>query len=139
MTGKLNRISIETLKRIIEGIDKAWHAIHFILNESAWEGELPLFNVILGGTEIGEDMGFGPVRYVTNEEVKDIALKLSNLNENDLRNRFNPKVMNELQIYPAIDWVERGDQEFVFSYYEEVKNYYIDASLKNCAMLLYII
>lgn len=158
MTANLKQISTETLDKILDGteslidfiydeddsenssldIDKAWHAIHFILNQSAWEGDLPLFNVILGGTEMGEDLGFGPVRYLTKEEVSSVASCLSNLSENELKNRFDPDLMNELDIYPSIDWREQGDQEYIFTYYEEVKNYYIQASKNNEAMLLYI-
>ncbi|TXK77494.1 YfbM family protein [Paenibacillus sp. N3.4] len=157
MIGYLKQISNELLEGIIEGkehitdliynnedqsgsldIDKAWHAIHFILNESAWEGQYPLINVILGGTELGVDLGYGPARYLTNEEVRDVALSLSNLNENEIKKRFNPEKMKELDIYPSIAWDEQGDLEYVFSYYEEVKKYYIEASGKNSAMLLYI-
>lgn len=157
MTGNLLQISVERLERIKSGeenlmdiifaedrevgsldIDKAWHAIHFILNGSAWEGELPLVNTILGGTEIGEDIGFGPVRYLTNEEVRCVALSLSNLSEKELKNRFDPDKMNELEIYPALDWNNQGDPEYVFTYLEQVINYYLDASRKNNAMLLYM-
>lgn len=119
-------------------IDKAWHAIHFILNGSAWEGELPLFNTILGGAELGEDLGVGPVRYLTDEEVKCVALSLSNLSEQELKSRFDPDMMNALEIYPALDWNRQDEPEYVFAYLEQVIDYYLDASRKNNAMLLYI-
>ena len=52
-------------------IDKAWHAIHYILCGHPWEGEPPYFNVVLGGTEINdEDVGYGPARYLVPAEVK---------------------------------------------------------------------
>lgn len=157
MIGYLKQISTESLEGIIAGnvnvveliysnesesnsldIDKAWHAIHFLLNKSAWDGQHPFINVILGGIELGDDLGYGPARYLTSEEVKEVALSLSNLSENELKNRFSPEKMKDLDIYPSIDWSEQGDLEYVFSYYKEVKKYYIEASEKNSAMLLYI-
>src|SRR5687768_4410646 len=58
-------------------IDKAWHAIHYTLNGSVWEGEGPLSWVILGGQELGEDVGYGPVRYLDPTQVKSVAAALS--------------------------------------------------------------
>ncbi|MGG1554980.1 YfbM family protein [Paenibacillus ferrarius] len=157
MIGYLKQISTESLEGVIAGnvniveviysneiesnsldIDKAWHAIHFLLNESAWEGQHPFFNVILGGTKLGDDLGYGPARYLTSEEVKEVALSLSSLSENEIRNRFNPEKMKESDIYPSIEWSEQDDLEYVFSYYKEVKKYYLEASENNSAMLLYI-
>lgn len=81
MIGYLKQISMDSLEDIIAGsmniadfiyneesesgsldLDKAWHAIHFILNGSAWEGRYPLSHVILGGIELRDDLGYGPAR-----------------------------------------------------------------------------
>lgn len=50
-------------------VDKAWHAIHFLLNDDSWQGVLPLFNVVLGGTRLAKTMVYGPARYLLPVEV----------------------------------------------------------------------
>ncbi len=120
-------------------IDKAWHGIHYVLNKSAWEGELPLFNTIMGGTPIGEDMGYGPIRFLTGVEVKEVAAALAELSEEELQRRFDPEEMNDLDIYPSLDWSEAEEPEYIFSYLKEVRNYYLEAAGGGQAMLLYTI
>ncbi|PZM66290.1 YfbM family protein [Paenibacillus dendritiformis] len=157
MTGKLHRISMDTLEGMIESaisvtdfifdeeqeqhaldIDKAWHAIHYLLNGSDWEGELPMFNVILGGTELEENAGCGPIRYLTNEEVKGIASAMAEISVHELKERFKPEAMNELEIYPSWDWRASEEWTYIFDYYKEVRDYYAEAARNNDAMLLYL-
>src|SRR4051812_40770621 len=57
-------------------IDKAWHAIHFLLTGTAWEGEPPLDFLAIGGTEIGEDLGYGPARGLVSSQVRELATAL---------------------------------------------------------------
>jgi hypothetical protein len=59
-------------------IDKTWHVIHFLLNGDPWNGMQPLANVVLGGTQIStEDLGYGPARYLTISEVRDVPANTS--------------------------------------------------------------
>ena len=46
-------------------IDKDWHGLHFLLTGEPYPNETPLAKAILGGTEIGDDISFGPARYLT--------------------------------------------------------------------------
>src|SRR5262245_46999099 len=47
-------------------LGKAWHALHFILTGTPWDGDEPLCLAVLCGTPIGEvDVGYGPARYLT--------------------------------------------------------------------------
>lgn len=155
MIGHLKQISEETLDLIIKGevdaeavvfdgeeegldLDKSWHAIHFLLNGSAWEGEAPLFNVILGGKEVGEDLGYGKARYLTGKEVQEVALTLVNITEEDLKQRFDSARMNELEIYPSEDWSRDEEIDYVLSYYKDLKEYYMEAVRQDSAMLLFI-
>lgn len=43
----LSEFIYETKEDDIIDIDKAWHAIHFTLNGSEWEGSEPYFKVVL--------------------------------------------------------------------------------------------
>ena len=58
-------------------VDKAWHGIHYLLAGDTWGGDPPLANVVLGGTAIGDDVGYGPARYLTADEVRAIGDALS--------------------------------------------------------------
>ncbi|WP_068620864.1 YfbM family protein [Paenibacillus tuaregi] len=155
MTGILKRIPEETLDLILKGdldpedvirneeepgldLDKSWHALHFLLNGSAWEGEPPLFNAILGGAEIGEDLGYGQIRYLTSKEVQEVALTLVSITEDDLMTRYDPDAMNQLEIYPFDNWSGPGERDYVLSYYSDFKEYYMEAVRSGSAMLLLI-
>ena len=54
-------------------IDKAWHGIHFMLTGTQYDGDPPLSNVIFSGVTIGDDVGYGPARYLTANEVAEVA------------------------------------------------------------------
>jgi hypothetical protein len=120
-------------------IDKAWHAIHFTLNGKAWEGESPLFDVILGGEEIGEDIGYGPARYLTSAKVKSVAATLACITPEKFKEQFNPKALDAAQIYPEI-WVRDGEEglEYVLDYYKQLQSFYQAAAERGDAALLYI-
>ena len=122
-------------------IDKAWHGIHFLLNGSAWEGDPPLFNVVLGGTELGdEDLGYGPARYLTPEEVQDTAHAISRISVDDLRSRYDARAMTKADIYPEIIWERDGDEamQYLLDYYAAVVAFFQEAARQGHAMLLFM-
>jgi hypothetical protein len=120
-------------------LDKAWHAIHFTLNGKAWEGDEPLFLTILGGTEIGEDAGYGPARYLSADQVKAVSSALSDLPREAFVARFNPSAMTAAEIYPGI-WEDEDDDglDYVASYYTDLRNFYLAASQRGDAVLIYL-
>jgi hypothetical protein len=122
-------------------IDKAWHGIHFLLNGSAWEGEPPLFNVVLGGTELGdEDVGYGPARYLTPEEVRETFLALEPVSVDALRARYDARTLTKAEIYPEIVWERDGDEalQYLLAYYGAVVEFFGEAARLGDAMLLYM-
>jgi hypothetical protein len=120
-------------------LDKSWHAIHFTLNGKAWEGDEPLFLTILGGTEIGEDVGYGPARYLRPEQVKAVAAALTGISPENFVARFNPSELVAAEIYPEI-WTDEDDDgsEYVSSYYSDLREFYRAASERGDAMLIYL-
>ena len=53
-------------------LDKAWHAIHFLLAASAWEGEGLRAFLLVGGKELGDvDVGYGPASFFLKKEYTD--------------------------------------------------------------------
>ena len=120
-------------------IDKAWHAIHYTLNGSAWEGEAPLFLVILGGREIGEDVGYGPARYLTSTEVVDVAAALATIGPERFAARFDPVAMDAAEVYPQI-WQRDGAEglAYVQDYYAQLSSFYRTAAERGDAVLIYL-
>jgi hypothetical protein len=120
-------------------VDKAWHGIHYLLVGDAWGGEPPLANVVLGGTEIGDDVGYGPARYLNADEVRAVADALKDITPDVLRSRYVATALSENEIYPEI-WDDPDDDAvgYLASWYQTLRDYYIDAAVKQKAMLKYL-
>jgi hypothetical protein len=103
----------------IEGkidLDKAWHGAHFLLTGTSEEGEPPLDFLMCGGREVGdEDVGLGPARVFFSAEVEAIARGLFAIPQSTLRERFDPRRMTELEIYPAV-WDREGERTINLDY-----------------------
>ena len=115
-------------------VDKAWHGIHFLLTGSAWEGEPPLSMAVLGGTEIGEDCGYGPARYLTTEEVKAVSAALQEISPDDLIERQSPAAMRAAELYSSDG--SPDDLEYIQTYYDSLRQFYFEAACRGDAVLL---
>ena len=119
-------------------IDKAWNGIHFLLTGESWGGELPLADAISGGTEISDDLGYGPPRYLTPGQVQKVSTALSAVRPEDLRRRFDPTRMKALEIYPDI-WDEGEESlDYLLQYFESLREFYNNAASRGNAVLLYL-
>jgi hypothetical protein len=119
-------------------IDKAWHAIDFVLTH---DPEIfPLADVVLGGREItDEDVGYGSARYLTNEEVKQCHQFIKDITEKEFRSTFNVKEMIEQSIYLAASDEDEDDFfEYVYLHFKHLQDFFEKASTENRYMLLYI-
>jgi len=118
-------------------IDKAWHAIQFLLTGDAWDGEPPLQNAVMGGTEIGEeDIGYGPARSLTPAQVKAVASALASISGEQLWSRFDERAFAEAEIYPQ--GLTEEDKDYIVGNYETLQKFFADAAAANDAMLLYL-
>jgi hypothetical protein len=139
MIGCFLQITQDQLNDLITiDVDKAWHGIHYLLSSSVWEGEGPLADVVLRGTEIGGDVGYGPARYLTPQQVQAVAEALADLPTDYLERRYNREELARAEIYPEI-WDEgEGALEYLQHWYESLRKYYLDAASKRNAMLKFI-
>ncbi len=121
-------------------IDKSWQAIHYILTKDPWEGRVPESLVVLGGVEIGDDLGYGPGKYITPSEVKIVAAILKNLNHEKIRSEYDPEAYEEMEIYPSGIWQEEKMEaiEYVLSYLEPLSKFYERAAKEGLAVIKYI-
>jgi hypothetical protein len=88
-------------------LGKNWHALHYILNGSAWGIGEGAGAAILGGVEVGEDNGYGPARLLDAASVGAIAAGLDTLSVDMLRARFDDGVVEAVTDRPH-RWSEPG-------------------------------
>lgn len=90
-------------ERTSADLDKAWHGIHWLLTGSADGGDEPLCYLLAGGKQVGDvDVGYGPARALTSEQVEAWDAALSQIARDELSRRFDPKAMLDAAIYPQI-------------------------------------
>jgi len=121
-------------------VDKAWHGIHFLLTGDPDGGEAPLAWAVLGGEEIGEEIGYGPARFLTPQQVKQVSEALAALGESALRERFDAEAMAKAEIYPDGIWVREGEEalEYLVENYRELVVFYAGAAARGDGALIWL-
>ena len=127
-------------ENIEDDLDKSWQGIHYCLNKTAYEAEPPMDFIIDGGRTAGDvEVGYGPVRLFNSEIVKSIESKISSISIEDISANYDPKEMDELDIYPNI-WERDGDEglEYITEYFASLKYFIANCARNNIGMALYI-
>jgi hypothetical protein len=121
-------------------MDKEWHGIQFLLTGEPWPASNPLGMVIFGANEIGENLGYGPARTLTVEQVKDVATKLSETSTEVLRGRYDVRAMTEEMIYPEV-WEREGNAalDWLMVGFHRLVEFYKQASNRGHAVVLAIL
>jgi hypothetical protein len=115
-------------------IEKAWHGVHYLLSGDVEPRTAILSQAILGGAEIGEDLGYGPARYFTLDRVVEIADELSRKElPGEMSARFDPERMSQLGIYPQ-GW-KSSDVAWLLEEFRRVRDFYADAKARHYAVL----
>jgi hypothetical protein len=120
-------------------VDKAWHGIHFLLTDSAWEGSGPLAFIVEGGREIDEDMGYGPPRGFSSAEVKEIAAALEPIQADALFEKAELEQFKAEDIYPSI-WDEPKQEciGYVTNAFGDLKKFIQESAAANRAVITYL-
>lgn len=113
-------------------LDKAWHAIHFVLTGSAWTGEAPWAWAILGGTPLNEDDD-ASWRHLPAEQVREVAQALAALPPAEFARRFDAQALADAQIYPDTIWLRDGEdaKRYVLDYYAQLSGFYAAAAARG--------
>jgi hypothetical protein len=118
-------------------LDKAWHGLHYLLCGTAQEGTPPLGNAVLGGTPIGDNLAYGPVRFLEAADVAAVATALSSLDSKEVGQRFDPARMNEANVYPTC-WDDPDTQEWLMESFDALREFYAGVSERGNAVLLFL-
>jgi len=115
-------------------LDKAWHGVHYLLCGKVQPGTDIASQAVMGGTEVGEDLGYGPARYFEADKVAEIARELTRPNlETEMTTRFDPPQMAKLGIYPG--QFEPDDSKWLMDAFRQLRQFYVDASAANLAVM----
>jgi len=116
-------------------LDKAWHGVHYLLCGMVEPGTDLASQAVMGGTEVGEDLGYGPARYFDADRVAAIARELTRPNlEAEVTARFDPAQMENLGIYPGqFDPVD--DRQWLMDAFRELRKFYVDAAAAKLAVV----
>jgi hypothetical protein len=120
-------------------VEKMWHALHWLLTGSISGGEEPRALTLLGGREIGPDLGYGPARILSSEQVRVVSRALDELPFDEVFAEFDAEEMTRANVYPNV-WDEPVDElrEELEHYYGEIVSAYAGAAQRGDAMLLAI-
>ncbi|MGY5253201.1 YfbM family protein [Sphingobacterium spiritivorum] len=122
-------------------IDKSWDGIIFLLTgQSLATAKHNLVRILFSGQIIDEeqDLGYGPAHYLTAEQVAELNGEISTITIADLKQRFNPERMNELEVYPII-WDEGDDAfDYLADGFLTLQNVFAEATKNKEAIITFL-
>jgi hypothetical protein len=120
-------------------LDKAWNGIHWLLALDQGPTDAPESRLIYGGTEIGEDVAYGPGRYLTALEVRAAADGLAKFPRDVFVKRYNPGEMDDASVYPG-GWADRPREglDWLLEGYDRLVPYVRDAAAKGNALVTFV-
>jgi hypothetical protein len=121
-------------------VDKAWDVIHFMLTSQAKGTEDPLSWAVLGGEEIGEEVGYGPARFLSPDQVQAVAAALEKLSIEEFVRGFKPAEMTVAEVYPVGIWERDGQDglDYVLENYQHMVTFYRDTASRGDGAVLWL-
>jgi hypothetical protein len=134
----------ETLndKNLID-IDKSWEGLFFLLTGKALakaeDASIPLLWILTPPQEIDpdQDMGYGPATYTTIEQTKEVNNALNKVSVDELKDKYNGKLMMEMGIYPEV-WDDDESLEYLIENFNTMRDFYNKAVADNQAVIIFI-
>jgi hypothetical protein len=129
-------------------LDKTWAGLLFILTGKGLDdrdaSKSPLGWVTLGNHSVGGDDNPIPgswmgIRYLLPDEVEQVSAALAQVSQETLVANYNPKIMDERNIYPMM-WEQDGDDglDWLLQYYPDVVSFYEQAASEGKMMIMYM-
>jgi hypothetical protein len=112
-------------------LHKYWDIVGYLIRGSKLTDPT---DPIEGGVSIGDEMGYGPARFLTSEQVRQAAQELKKLSWDAISSRFDPNVMDEQEVYLA-GYCTADEARTAF---HRLVNFYADAASLGNALLLVI-
>ncbi|MDB4766922.1 YfbM family protein [bacterium] len=113
---------------------KSWNALDVLLNDGEPGAEA---DAVLGGTTIGEDLGYGPARMLDQNEVAQISTALAKVTQSEFESRFDVGKMEDVYSFHPED--AEDEWPIISDLFEELQKFYATASDQSYGMILYIV
>ncbi len=123
-------------------LEKDWHVLHYGLNGTVSGGDGPLAQAILGGTEIPDHdhvMGYGPVRYLESQQVKEVAEALATVEPQSVLSKLYEQDATSKQVYLANTLDDLPSWSYLPELFIQFRDFYADAAQHGHGMLLLIV
>ena len=125
-------------------IDKSWQVLYYILCGDIADGAAPMGYVVPMADDcyMGmEEMEFGSF-LLSPQKVKEAYDYMQTLDKAKLKNMYNIDELVEEEVYPlsVADKADKGEEffEYVYHYFEEIKEFYKKALEKQLSVIFYI-
>jgi len=135
----LNEISEYQNGNVI-GLDKQWHADHYLLTGSAGPTNSPL-SLILGPFDtLGQDFGYGPAWVIPSNFLTNFNLALSRLTRTDLVERYDADGMVRDQIYLGDTLKIEGEEgrEYILEDIARIRKFAATAAINSLSAIALI-
>ncbi len=124
---------------------KEWHAVSFLVTgdpsmETVHRPGEPLRNIVFGGHPTKIETGYGPARYLPEEDVQQIAAALKKISPQDFRARFSAEAFNVAEIYPVPrpgGWTE-AEAEPAFELFAGLVEFFQEAANAGQIVVVYV-
>lgn len=132
----------ETSRKLFS-LHKDWHVLHYVLTGTGEAGDKPVERCILGGTELAippdHPVDYGPLRYLTANEVNEIANALGMVDPQSLLGKLNREDGESKQVYLARNMDDPKDWSYLPELFADFRRFYQDAAKSENAMMLKIV
>ena len=135
---KLKAIYSDEANEEITDLDKAWGGILFILTGQGLKNlNHPLAKAIMGNNVIDNDQDLG--EFLTPQEVKDVYQQIAAISNDDIKAKYNPVLMTQLDVYPGPRiWKGNNGLDYILTYFDVLKKTYATAAENNQAIITFI-
>jgi hypothetical protein len=120
-------------------VEKSWHGLHYVLNGDPWKGSGALSHVVMGGTEVGEDAGYGRPHYVNPFQVVQASTALDRITDAEFEQRVRKTDFSGKDIYCYDDKLHSEDIAELVHYFKEVRKFFHDAAERSNGVLVGIL
>ena len=120
-------------------LEKSWHMLHYMFTGSVDDTRSP-GAALLSGEELGEDLGYGPVRLHGEKATAEFARFLQSLDPDDLTARMDTAEMASAGVY-VVAGSSDDDEEFreeVGYYFPQLRDYVARVAQQQGGLLTWL-
>ncbi|MFC9774175.1 YfbM family protein [Paenibacillus chitinolyticus] len=124
-------------------IDRSWEAIHYLLCGDISDGEPPLGYVVPLTSDKGIDFGSFGAFSLRAEQVAEALQAMSELDEAQLRLRYDFPAMVKEEVYPleagtVSDEDEGAFFDYMLQHFNEIRRFYSQTAAEGKGLIFYI-